>query len=228
MMRVILALISVAFLLISFNSLATAQTVTPDLQNVPLGKGWKGAIDAAKVVGKDGAVAIEFDRVGQQVVWLDGFEFESGTIEFDAKGKSDPPQSSFIGVAFRVADAENFDLVYFRPFNFRASNPERKSHAVQYTSEPKWPWNVLRKEKPGEYEKPITPAPDGDEWFHARVVIEGRQVRVFVNGASEPSLVVNELSDRKGGAVGIMSYGYGVMANLEITPKKNSDSKKTN
>jgi hypothetical protein len=54
----------------------------------------------------------------------------------------------------------------------------------------------LRQEKPGQFEKPIEPAPDGDAWFHAKVVVEKRQVKVFVNGATEPSLVVNELSDR--------------------------------
>jgi hypothetical protein len=43
-------------------------------------------------------------------------------------------------------------------------------------------------------------------------------VKVFVNGASEPSLVVNELSDRVGGSVGLWCGGYGVIANLKITP----------
>jgi hypothetical protein len=199
---------------------ASAQTVTPDLKAVPDGKGWKGSIDATKVTEKDGAAAIEFNKRGQNVVWLDGFEFSAGTIEFDAKGKSTPPQSSFIGVAFRVAEAATHDAVYFRPFNFREADPEKKSHAVQYVSEPQWPWQKLRNEKPGQFEKPIEPAPDGDAWFHAKVVIEKRQVKVFVNGATEPALVVNELSDRPGGSVGLWCNGYGVIANLKIMPTK--------
>ncbi len=199
---------------------SSAQTVTPDLKAVPDGKGWKGAIAAAKLVEKDGAAAIEFNKPGQNVVWLDGFEFSAGTIEFDAKGKSAPPQSSFVGVAFRAVDAKTHDAVYFRPFNFRAADPENKSHAVQYVSEPQWPWQRLRQEKPGQFEKPIEPAPDGDAWFHAKVVVEKRQVKVFVNGATEPSLVVNELSDRPGGSVGLWCNGYGVIANLKIMPKK--------
>jgi hypothetical protein len=218
-MRIIPTVI-IAALFVAFSSFVVdAQTISPDLANVPSGKGWKGAFESTKAVSKDDAVAIEFDRPGQQIVWLDGFEFKEGTIEFDAKGKSAPPQSSFIGVAFRVVDVETFDSVYFRPFNFRASDPVRKLHAVQYVSEPRWPWNVLRKERPGEFEKPIFPAPDGDEWFHAKVVIEDRQVSVFVNGASEPSLVVKELTDRTGGAVGLFCYGYGLIANLKITSK---------
>ena len=200
--------------------LLSAQTLTPDLKTVPEGKGWKGSIGASKLIDKDGAAAIEFNQPGQNIVWLDGFEFSAGTIEFDAKGKSAPPQSSFVGVAFRVAGAATHDAVYFRPFNFRAADAERKSHAVQYVSEPQWPWQKLRQEKPGQFEKPIEPAPDGDAWFHAKVVVEKRQVSVFVNGAQEPSLVVNELSDRPGGSVGLWCNGYGVIANLKITPNK--------
>jgi len=153
-------------------------------------------------------------------VWLDGFEFSAGAIEFDAKGKSAPPQSSFVGVAFRVVDAATHDAVYFRPFNFRAADPGRKSHAVQYHSLPQWQWDRLRKEKPDQFEKPIEPAPDGDAWFHAKVVVEKRQVKVFVNGATEPSLVVNEMSDRPGGSVGLWCGGYGVIANLKVMPSK--------
>jgi len=197
-----------------------AQTLTPDLKAVPDGKGWKGSISATKLIEKDGAAAIEFNKPGQNVVWLDGFEFSAGTIEFDAKGKSGPPQSSFVGVAFHTVDAKTHDAVYFRPFNFRAADPERKSHAVQYVSEPQWPWQRLRQEKPGQFEKPIEPAPDGDAWFHAKVVVEKRQVKVFVNGATEPSLVVNELTDRPGGSVGLWCNGYGVIANLKIMPNK--------
>lgn len=206
----------IATTLICCTHLSHAQTLTPDLKAVPEGKGWKGNIDAAKLVEKDGAPAIELTGL----VWLDGFEFGAGTIEFDAKGRSAPPQGSFVGVAFRVADARTYDAVYFRPFNFRVADPERKARAVQYISEPEWPWQKLRQEKPGQFEKPIEPPPDGDVWFHVRILIEKPQVKVFVNGAAEPALVVNELSDRTGGSVGLWCGGYGVLANLKITPKK--------
>lgn len=201
--------------------LSLAQTaITPDLKDVPDARGWKGSIGAIKGAEKDGAAAVEFNQRGQNVVWLDGLEFGEGTIEFDAKGKSAPPQSSFVGAAFRVVDAQSHDAVYFRPFNFRAADPLRKSHAVQYVSEPEWPWHRLRNEKPGRFERPIEPAPDGDAWFHAKIVIENRKVKVFVDGAAQPSLEVDELSDRTGGSVGLWCNGYGVIANLKITPKK--------
>jgi hypothetical protein len=220
MNTMIIKLIVVAAFLTFGRGSSVAQLLTPDLKAVPEGKGWKGTIADAKLVEKDGAAAIEFDNRGPYVVWLDGFEFSAGTIEFDAKGKSAPPQNGFVGVAFRVVGVTTYDAVYFRPFNFRASDREKRSHAVQYTSEPRWPWHKLREEKPGQFEKPIEPAPDGDAWFHARIVVEKRKVKVFVNGATEPSLVVDELSDRPGGSVGLWCNGYGVIANLKIMPNK--------
>jgi hypothetical protein len=216
-MKIRIPSLSVSAIVVAYCTYSlSAQPLTPDLRAVHDGKGWKGNIGATKLIEKDGAPAIEFTGL----VWLDGFEFSAGTIEFDAKGKSAPPQSSFVGVAFRVVDSATHDAVYFRPFNFRAADPERKSHAVQYHSEPQWRWDRLRKEKPGQFEQPIEPAPDGDTWFHAKVVVENRQVKVFVNGASKPSLVVNELSDRTGGSVGLWCGGYGVIANLKITQAK--------
>jgi Domain of Unknown Function (DUF1080) len=198
-------------------SLHAGEPITPDLKAIPSGRGWKGATGLTKLVEKDGAPAIEVQ--GDAVIWLDGYEFTNGTIEFDGKGKSGPPQSNFMGIVFRAVDEKTHDVVYFRPFNFRAPNSDNKSHAVQYASHPEWPWPRLRKERTGQYEKAIEPAPDGDAWFHAKVVVAKPKVSVFVNGAVEPSLVVDELTARMGGSVGLYFSNYGVIANLRITPQ---------
>ncbi len=198
---------------------AQAQTLTPDLGAIPAGKGWKGNFKAGKLVDRDGAAAIEFNSK-QNVVWLDGVDFTTGTIEFDTKGKGAPKASGFVGVAFRVINQKTHDAVCFRPFNFRAADADSRSHAVQYVSHPKWTWQKLRKEKPGQFEKPIDPAPDGDAWLHAKIVVKDRTVKVFVNGATKPSLVVDELSARRAGGVGLWCNRYGVISNLKITPDK--------
>lgn len=134
-------------------------------------------------------------------------------------GRSRPVQGSFAGVAFRVVHAQTHDAVYFRPFNFRSEDPARRAHSVQYVSDPEWPWDRLRSRHPGEYEKAIVPAPDGDEWFHARIAIERRQVSVYVNGAATPALTVKELSDRSSGSVGVWvgEGSGGSFANLRVT-----------
>lgn len=201
-------------------SSAIASPITPDLNELTKPKVWQGDISNIQKIEKNGSPAIEFTGKGETIVWLNNLQLESGTIEFDVKGKKSPRQGSFIGVAFRVQDKKTYDVVYFRPFNFNSTHPENKAHAVQYMSEPQSPWYKLRDEKPAQYEKPISSAPDGDAWFHVKITLENHQVKVFVNNEIEPSLAVDELSDRSAGSVGLWSIGYGAIANLKITPVK--------
>jgi hypothetical protein len=206
-------------------STAQEKAVGPDLKALAEGRG--GTIPAEAtlkwVEDAKGRPALRVQsKKDDTVILLDRIEFTNGVIEFDVLGQSNPRGSNFLGFAFRVVDAETHDAVYFRPFNFRAEDPEQKAHAVQYISHPKYRWQVLRQDKPGQYEKPVVAAPDGDAWFHARIVIEKPNVHVYVNDGKEPSLVVKELSDRKGGGVGLwVGPGEGgYLANLKITPAK--------
>jgi hypothetical protein len=152
------------------------------------------------------------------VVWLKDVTFSTGTIEVDLRGK-DVLQKSFIGIAFHGVDTVTSDVVYFRPFNFRSEDPVRRIHAVQYVSEPEFPWHKLREEKNGIYEKGIEPPPAATDWFHARIEVGQKEIKVFVNNESEPSLTVNKLNDRKDGLIGLWNQGGldGDFANLTIT-----------
>jgi hypothetical protein len=205
-----------------FRGAAGERASTYDLSNVADGKIWKVVgrkVSAFEAGGKKG---VRFDKQpGVAVAWLNSVEFREGTIELDIKGE-DKAQESFVGVAFRVVDEEQHDAVYFRPFNFKSADAARKIRAVQYVSHPQFPWHRLRKESPGKYEKAVNPVPDPNGWFHARVVAEARKIRVFVNDAKEPCLVIEELSDRKGGKVGLWvgDGSGGEFANLKITPAK--------
>jgi hypothetical protein len=141
------------------------------------------------------------------------------------KGKN-AYQKSFVGVAFRGVDSKTYDLIYFRPYNFKSEDPEHRNHALQYVSHPDKNWEQLRNEKSGAYEKGIEPAIDPNDWFHTRIVLADRKVSVFINGATEPSLEIAELSERTGGWVGLwVGEGSGGMfANLKITPPKKPES----
>ena len=151
------------------------------------------------------------------VVWLKDVTFSTGTIEIDLRGK-DVLQKSFIGIAFHGVDSVTHDLVYFRPFNFQAEDPVRKIHAVQYVSHPDFPWHKLREEKNGIYEKGIDPPPSPKDWFHAKIVVEDTQIKVYVNNASTPSLTVDKLNTRKSGLIGLSNEGLsGDFANLTIS-----------
>jgi hypothetical protein len=150
------------------------------------------------------------------IVWLKNVHFSTGTIEVDLRGK-DIVQKSFIGIAFHGVDTITYDAIYFRPFNFQSTDSVRKIHAVQYISEPDFPWDRLREEKNGIYEKGIDPPPSPVEWFHARIVVDESTIKVFVNNAAAPSLTVNKLNDRKDGLIGLWSVGVnGEFANLII------------
>ena len=150
------------------------------------------------------------------LAWLTGEEFSTGTIEVDLKGY-DVFQKSFLGIAFHGVDSATYDLVYFRPFNFRAEDPVRKIHAVQYTSEPEYTWHRLREEQNGIYEKAVTPAPAAEDWFHAKIDVGVTDIKVYVDNATTPSLVVKKLNNRKTGKIGLWNTGIsGAFANLKI------------
>jgi hypothetical protein len=151
------------------------------------------------------------------LAYLKDVTFSTGTIDIDLRGK-DVLQNSFIGIAFHGVDTVATDIIYFRPFNFRSTDPVRKIHAVQYVSEPEFPWHKLREEKNGVYEKGIDPAPSATDWFHARIVVDETQIKVFVNNAASPSLTVNKLNSRRDGKIGLWNNGLeGDFANLTIT-----------
>jgi len=156
---------------------------------------------------------------GDGVAWWPDVQFSNGTIELDIRGK-DVLQQSFVGVAFHGLNETTFDAVYFRPFNFKSDDPVRRSHAVQYVSHHTYTWNKLRTERPNQFEQPVAPPPDPNQWFHARVVIAFPSVRVFVNDAAAPALDIKQLSDRKSGWVGVWvgNGSDGAFANLTVTP----------
>jgi hypothetical protein len=157
---------------------------------------------------------------GEGPAYLEGVEFGNGTIELDIRGK-DVQGQSFVGVAFHGVDSTTYDAIYFRPFNFRAADSTRHAHAVQYVSQPTHPWQKLRAEHPGMYENAVNPALEPNGWFHARVVVTGSEVRVFVDRATIPSLVVTRLSERSKGLVGLWvgNGSGGDFANLTIRPE---------
>jgi hypothetical protein len=159
------------------------------------------------------------EREGDGLAWWPDIAFGDGVIEFDVRGV-DVAQKSFVGVAFHGADERTFDGIYFRPFNFKSTDPARRAHSVQYISHPTYTWDKLRTERPNQFEREVSPAPDPNDWFHARIVIKYPDVRVFVNDEKTPCLEVKQLSDRKRGWVGVWvgNESDGRFANLKVTP----------
>ncbi|HEY5551042.1 MAG TPA: hypothetical protein VIK52_04090 [Opitutaceae bacterium] len=181
---------------------AIAQPLTPDLAQFADSSVWSiQDRTASKVPGHPSAMRLDARR-GEGVAWLIGSDFAEGTFEVDLRG-ANVPGRSFVGVAFRGADDSHYDAIYFRAFNFMSPEKVRRSRAVQYVSMPEHTWQALREKHPGKYEAAINPVPDPDDWFHARIVVADRTIRVFVNDSEEPCLTVSELSDRLDGRVGL-------------------------
>jgi hypothetical protein len=214
-----------SFIIVAFalhGSDAATQQRTPDLAKLAPGRGLQVLVSNRNVSPiTDGARAgLQLSAgPGEGPAYLDGVALANGTIEVDLRGK-DLQEQSFLGIAFHGVDSTTYDAIYFRPFNFRAPDSTRHAHAVQYISQPTNTWQKLRTEQPGVFEKAVNPAPDPNGWFHARIVVAGPQVSVFLDGATNPSLVVTRLSDRGHGRVGLWvgNGSGGDFANLVIKP----------
>ena len=151
------------------------------------------------------------------IAWLKHVIFSTGIIELDIRGK-DEFQQSFVGVAFHGTDDNTLDAVYFRPFNFQSADSVHRFHAVQYVSQPDYPWEVLREKFSGIYEKAVLPSPNGNEWFHVRIIVNYPQITVFINGNKEPCLSIEKLNNRTSGKIGLWvgNNSDGDFANLQI------------
>jgi hypothetical protein len=220
-MKTVPVAVFASFLLLHASAIAADVSLQQfDLSKIPDSKDWKVIGRKMSKLEEDGRKIVRFDQQnGVGMAWITDSNFTEGTIEVDLRGK-DAFQHSFLGVAFRINDQLQHDAVYFRPFNFKSDDGTRKSHAVQYISSPNFGWQKLRKEKPGVYENTVSPTPDPNGWFHAKIVISKRKVSVYVDNAKVPCLVVDELSERKGGAIGIWvgDQSGGDFANLKISP----------
>jgi hypothetical protein len=122
-------------------------------------------------------------------------------------------------VAFRISPGgKRFEEFYIRPTNGRADDQLRRNHSTQYVSFPDWPWERLRKESPGVYESYTDMA--AGEWTHLRITVQGTHASLYVNGAAQPCLIVNDLKlgESEGGValwIGPGTEGY--FRNLSIT-----------
>src|SRR5580700_11312935 len=65
----------------------------------------------------------------QKIVWLKDVSFKDGKIDIDLRGKNVFLQS-FLGIAFHATDANHYEVVYFRPFNFRHIDTSRRKWSV--------------------------------------------------------------------------------------------------
>jgi hypothetical protein len=161
------------------------------------------------------------EKAGNGVAWIEGSDFAEGTIEVDVRGR-DVLQRSFLGVAFHGKDDNTYECVYLRPFNFRADDPVRHGHAVQYIALPEYDWPRLRKDFPEEFENPVDPSIVPTDWVPLKVVVKGQTIQVSVGSAQTPALEVRKLGPNDRGMLGLWTGNNsdGDFANLRVTAMK--------
>jgi hypothetical protein len=150
--------------------------------------------------------------------------FRDGTIEVDLAGRPSTGAGvaarGFIGIAFRVQGDGRYEYIYLRPTNGRADDQVRRNHSTQYSSHPDFDFATSRKVAPEKYESYVDLQPG--VWTKYRIEIDGRKARLYVHGADQPCLIVDDLKlePTSGGValwVGPGTEGY--FSNLKITAK---------
>lgn len=206
---------------------AAAQTATPPVQEFALtdttGLVAKGVTaEAAEFLGRK-AVRLVKPAQGEGFALLPGTDFQDGTIEADMAVKIMTPPGvrmpGFIGLAFRAKpDASSYELFYIRPGNATAPDQAMRNHAAQYCASPKFGWYELRRAWPWVYEAhaPLTL----DAWTHMKIDVAGRVSKLYLNGATEPTLIVDGM---KGESLrgGVLLFGFqgeeAYFSNVKIT-----------
>jgi hypothetical protein len=176
--------------------------------------------EVTRLQGTPGAVHVS-EKADNGIIWIDGSDFTEGTIEVDVRGR-DMLQRSFLGLAFHRQDDNTYESVYLRPFNFRATDPDRHQHAVQYMKVPDFDWPRLRKEFPEEFENPVDQSLVPTDWAPLRVVVSAKTVQIYVGRVTAPTLEARKLGQLTRGMVGLWTGNNsdGDFANLRITPAK--------
>jgi hypothetical protein len=208
-----------------------AQSTSPE---PPAAQSYSLADTSALAVAGGKAEAVEY--LGRKAIRLtttadsDIFAFvkrrtiQDGTIDVDiAVHITTPPgvrMPGFTGLAFRARpDGSHYDMFYLRPKNALAEDQAMRNHSVQYVAKPGYDWYPLRRQWPWVYEAWADLKPE--TWTHVQIELHGRTARLFLNGSTAPSLVINGLKgeDLKGG---VALWGYpgeeSYFSNLRITP----------
>jgi hypothetical protein len=201
---------ALAFTLLFVLNKATAQQsidLTPekfDVFNVTLMKEpfkGKDSVTVVQTEQRDSDEQYSFAR-------LKDLDFHNGTIEIALAGqpRKDAPEGArgFVGIAFRVPkDPKQFEVFYIRPTNGRAEDQVRRNHSLQYISHPGFPWQKLRSEFPEKYESYADLV--AGEWTKIKIEVKDEKARLYVNGAEQPSLIVNDLKQGKDlrGSIGL-------------------------
>jgi hypothetical protein len=184
----------------------------------------KVKMEAVKYLGRRSVRITMEGEDHEGLALLPGTDFQDGVIEADIALKGTVPPgvryAGFVGIAFRVgSDAAHYDAFYLRSGNSEAADQAMRNHSVQYVEAPDFDWYRRRRQWPSVYESHAEPAVE--TWTKVRIEVKGRSAKLYLNGSSKPSLVVDGLKgENLHGAVGLWSFTdeEAYFSNVRITP----------
>jgi len=177
--------------LVFFNSVAMSQVVPLKAEN------WQF---------KSGAVEFESGVMkivdGGGLVVLKGVDFSDGVIEFDLL----PEEKQFASMYFRWKDSLESEIFYFR--TDRVGQPQ----AIQYAPVMGGVncWNLFDNYQTSAEWQPRMP-------IHTKLVVSGRQMRVYLNRVAQPALEVPRLEGNVTHGA-ICFQGKATVSNLVVHP----------
>ena len=193
---------SLALLLLCVCSLLASRAAA-QRRDVPMtADRWATVFGKPEFKEHKGTQAIVFAQEGG--IAVNDLTFRNGTVEFDVE-----PTAMGAGLAFRMQGRQSLEMLYFRP----QPNCATAADCVQYAPLAR---EILLWDLFPQYQ---APAPlRQNEWNQVKVVISGRRMNVFVNGATTPTLAVGSLEgDTKEGQLALV--GPGAFANFRVTPE---------
>jgi len=182
-------------------------------------------LEAVDYQGKHAVKIVEDGMIanGEAYAIVKDVTFHNGAIELELAGRpasgAAEAARGFVGIAFRLQDGK-FEYIYLRPTNGRADDQVRRNHSTQYSAHPSFSFAESRKVAPEKYESYVDLEPG--VWTRYRIEVEGTKARLYVHGAAQPCLIVNDLKlgDSSGGValwIGPGTEGY--FTGLRIQPK---------
>ena len=173
-------------------------------------------VEQVDYAGKRAIKIVESGEVpnGEAYAIVKGAAFHNGEIEVELAGRpaggAVEGARGFIGIAFHLQNGK-FEYIYLRPTNGRADDQVRRNHSTQYSSHPNFGFAQSRQQAPEKYESYVDLEPG--VWTRYRIVVDGTKARLYVHGAAQPCLIVNDLKlgDSSGGValwIGPGTEGY--------------------
>ncbi len=123
----------------------------------------------------------------------------NGVIEFDIAATE---KSTNMGISFRATDAENAEVVFFRPG--ASGRDEAMQYAPSINSIPA-AWQLFH--GPGALANVTVPR---NQWIHVRLRVFGDSAAVYLRGDTAAALVIPRLAANPGGdKIGLWGSGFG-------------------